>query len=102
MTKPKKNDHLLNDFADKIWPGTRKELEKVIESTRAAIDNGEKYIKILSRKSVDNAKKISISFKKERLYYDLGKAVALTPKSKWAESTLIANIVDELKQLDQH
>lgn len=91
----------VNIFVRKIWPKTRKELEKVAQSTKTAIDKGEQYIKTLSQEGIRNAKKIAVSFKKEKLYYELGKTIAVTPKSKWHESAAIEAVITEIKNLER-
>jgi len=101
MVKSKNDDLSVNIFAHKIWPKTRKELEKVVHSAKTAIDKGEKYIETLSQKGIKNAKKIAISFKKEKLYYELGKTIAATQKSKWHESTTIEALTTEIKNLER-
>jgi hypothetical protein len=101
MVKAKNDDLNVNIFAHKIWPKTRKELEKAANSTRAAVDKGEQYIKTLSKEGIKNARKIAVSFKKEKLYYELGRAVAATPKSKWHESAVIEALITEIKNLER-
>ena len=101
MTKIKKNDFNVNIFAQKIWPKTRKELERAANSTRMAIDKGERYIKTLSREGIRNARKIAVSFKKEKLYYALGKTIAVTQKSKWHESATVEALITEIKNLER-
>ena len=45
----------FNEFKNKVWPQTKKELEKGMESTKKMIIEGEKHIKALSQKSIKNA-----------------------------------------------
>jgi hypothetical protein len=101
MENLKKTDSSINIFVRKIWPKTRKELERAAHSAKTAIDKGEEYIKTLSKEGVKNAKKIAISFRKEKLYYELGKTISITQKSKWQESTAIDGLITEIKNLER-
>jgi len=101
MVKQKKDDLKSNIFTRSIWPKTRKELEKALNTSKTAIDQGEKYIKTLSEKGIENAKKIVVSFKKEKLYYELGRVIAATHKSKWHESDTIETLLTQIKNLER-
>ena len=86
---------------DNLWPKTRKELEKAIEETKKVIARGESYIKAVSARSVDKTRKISLSMKREKLYYILGKNIAKTPKSKWNSDKKIGELIKGIKTLDK-
>jgi len=89
------------ELKQKVWPKTRKELERVLDTTRNAIDKGEKYIKDVSEKGVESAKKLSLSLRKEKFYYELGKTVANTSKTKWTTSKKIEACIKGIKKIDK-
>ncbi len=100
MAKRKKKD-TLKEAVDRIWPKTKKELEKGIASAKKLIRKSEKYIKEMSEKGVKQTKKLSLGLKKEKLYYDLGKTVSSTPADNWKSSKKIDAIVKEIKALEK-
>lgn len=87
------------EIRNNLWPKTKKELEKVLESSKKAIDTGEKYLRELSEKGIDKTKKIALGLKREKIYYELGRVVAATAKSKWQNAEKIDSLVEEVKQL---
>jgi len=89
----------FDEIKNNLWPKTKKELEKALDSTKKAIDTGEKYLKELSEKGIEKTRKISLSLKREKIYYELGRAVAMTAKSKWQDAKEIDDLVDEIKKL---
>jgi molecular chaperone DnaK (HSP70) len=91
----------FKEVVEKLWPKTKKELEKVLENTKKMLEKGEKYIKTVSEKSAENTRKLSISLKREKLYYNLGKLVSRTPKNKWSNNKKIINLLKEIKLLDK-
>jgi len=91
----------FKEVVEKVWPKTKRELEKALKNTKTMIDKGEEYLKDVSEKSVKNTKKLSINIKKEKLFYDLGKQLSSLPKTKWASSQKASKIVNSLKALDK-
>jgi len=63
------------------------------------IDKGEKYLKNVSEKGAQQTKKLSLSLNREKLYYDLGKLVSRTPKTKWKSNQKIRSSVKIIKDL---
>ncbi|MBU1112293.1 MAG: hypothetical protein KKH93_00255 [Candidatus Omnitrophica bacterium] len=96
----KKNDG-LKEMLDKIWPKTKKELEKGIVEAKKMLGKGEKYLKQVSERGVIKTKKLSLGLKKEKLYYDLGKALAKTQASEWPANRKISSLLGQIKNLDQ-
>ena len=93
-----------NDFkkvVDNLWPKTKQELMGAIENAKKMITKGESYVKVMSERSVDKTRKISLSMKREKLYYTLGKNIAKTPKSKWNSDKRIGEIIKNIKILDK-
>lgn len=78
MVKKEQNSQKdpFKEFMEKVWPKTKKELEKVAENAKKMLNKGEEYLKEVSDKSIAQAKRMSLSLKKEKLFYDLGKAAA--------------------------
>ncbi|MBU1122466.1 MAG: hypothetical protein ABIH71_00795 [Candidatus Omnitrophota bacterium] len=91
----------LEEVVHKVWPKTKKELEVGLKNTKELIAKGEKYIKEISDKSVKSAKKLSLNLKKEKLYYDLGKSVAMLSAEAWSSDKKINAVVKEIKSLER-
>jgi ERCC4-type nuclease len=96
----KKKD-TFREVVDKVWPKTKKELEKGFASLKKTLSRSEKQLKELSDKGVKKTKEISLGLKKEKLYYDLGKAVASGTAIKSCKSTKIVAILKKIKDLDR-
>ena len=94
-------DHAKKEVYEKIWPNTKKELEKVAENTKQLIIKGEEYLKCVSEKGIQNTKKMALSLRKEKVYYNLGKIAANTPKSQWSKNQKITNFLQEVKKIDK-
>ncbi len=94
-------DKLLKEVAEKIWPKTKKELEKAIDNARKIIDKGEDYLKVVSEKSIAKTRKLSLGLQKEKLYYALGKALLSVPKSRWSKDKKINSLVKQIKDTDK-
>ncbi|MFH1767755.1 MAG: hypothetical protein ABH858_01155 [Candidatus Omnitrophota bacterium] len=91
----------FKDVINKLWPRTKKELEKAIETAKSLIDKGEEHIKILSEKSIDSTKKISLGLRKEKVYYNLGKQLAVVPKGRWGKDEKIGGLINTIKAIDR-
>ena len=91
----------IKELVEKIWPKTKKELEKAIKNAKDMLAKGEKQLKNLSGKGVERAVKISLGIRKEKLYYELGKSAAGTTVSKWQSSRKINSMLKEIKELDR-
>ena len=96
----KKNVSLKEAF-DKLWPQAKKEIDKGVKNAKKMLSKSEKYLKKLSEKGVAQTKKLSLSIKREKTYYDLGKAVSAAPTTKWKTSRKISLLIKEIKDLDQ-
>ena len=90
----------LKDFVKKAWPKTKKELEKGMAATKSMLIKGEKHLKDLSEKGIVKAKKISLSLLREKVYYNLGKSIAITPATKWKTSKKVGDLINEIKALN--
>ncbi len=89
----------LKEIAEKVWPKTKKELEKGMKSAKEMLNKGEKYLKDVSDKGREKTKKLSLTLRREKLFYDLGKAAATTVKTKWNSSKKIQSVLTEIKNL---
>ncbi len=96
----KKRKDPLQEFVDKVWPKTKKELEKVAENAKKMLAKGESYLKEVSEKGVEQSKKISLSLKKEKLYYDLGKAVSSCDLAELSSNKKVNGILKNIKKLE--
>jgi len=99
MAQKKKDP--LKEIVDKVWPKTKKELEKGMKNAKVMLTKGEKYLKDVSDKGIEKTKKLSLSLKREKLFYDLGKAAATTANNKWTGSKKIQTALKEIKDLSR-
>lgn len=90
----------LKDVVDKVWPKTKKELEKAIKNAKKYLAKGEEYFTEISEKGVKQTKRLCLGLKKEKLCHDLGKAVAVTAAAKWKTNKKITALIKEIKKLD--
>jgi hypothetical protein len=100
MARKKKKDP-LKEVVENVWPKTKKELEKGMKNAKEMLNKGEKYLKGVSDKGVEKTKKISLTLKREKLFYDLGKAAATTATNKWNSSKKIQGTLKEIKDLSR-
>lgn len=91
----------FEEFKKKYWPKTKKEFERGMDQTKKALKEGEKHLKVFSEHSARHAKRISLSLKREKMYYELGKRISSTPKTKWNTTDSISNSVRTIKDLGQ-
>ncbi|MCQ9206208.1 MAG: hypothetical protein NG737_07860 [Omnitrophica bacterium] len=91
----------LKKAVDKFWPRTKKELEKASENAKVLLAKGEKYLRGVSEKGVRHTKKISLSLKREKLYYNLGKTIAATASGNWKDNKKISDYLNAVKKLDR-
>ena len=91
----------LKKVVDKFWPRTKKELEKASKNAKVLLAKGEKYLKGVSEKGVQHTKKISLSLKREKLYYNLGKTIAATASGDWKSNKKISEYLNAVKKLDK-
>ena len=89
------------EIQTKVWPKTKKELEKGMLEAKKMLNKGEKYIRSVSNKGVKETKKISLNLKKEQLYYQLGKSLAHSQKAKWTESRKAESLVKKIKIIER-
>lgn len=90
----------LKKVVERVWPKTKKELEKAIENAKKYLSKGEEYFAEVSERGVKQTKKLCIGLKKEKLCHDLGKTVAVTAAAKWKTNKKIAALVKDIKKLD--
>ncbi len=91
--------------AERLWKGTKKDLDKVLDKTTKLLKKGEECIKDvskdLSEKGKEKLEKIRLTVKREKLYYKLGKIISTLPKDKWGEDEKIDRLVEEIKNIDK-
>ncbi len=95
-----KKDSLRKVF-DQIWPKTKKELENVIANAKEALAKSESYLREVSGKGVEQTKKLPLTLKREKLYYDLGKAAAAAGPSKLSSSQRVNALLKKIKELNK-
>lgn len=96
----KKSD-VIRKTVDKIWPSTKKELEKAGKGARILLTKGEKYLREVSVKGVKQTKKVTLGLQKEKLYYTLGKIVSNIDSEKWTTSKKIIDCRNEIRKLER-
>lgn len=97
----KKKKMTLKETFDKLWPLAKKELDIGVKEAKKMLSKSEKYLKELSVKGAAQTKKLSLSVKREKAYYDLGKAVASTASANWKTNRKISLLVKGIKDLDK-
>ena len=90
----------LQQLMEKMWPKTKKQMDKAVKNTRKAVGRGEDYLKELSKRSAKETQKLSLGLQKERLHYDLGKAVAAAPATKWKTDKKIGALLRKIKKIN--
>lgn len=99
MAKEKES---LKEALDKLWPQAKKELDKGVANAKKMLSKSEDCLKKLSVKGAAQTKKLSLSLKREKAYYDLGKAVSSIPTTKWKTSRKVSSLIKEIKTLDKN
>lgn len=92
----------VKEVVEKLWPKAKKELDTGINNAKKIIAQSEKYFTELSKKGAAQTKKISLSLKREKAYYDLGKVIAATTSSQWKTNNKIISLIKEIKKLDKN
>ena len=98
MAKKKES---FKEVVDKLWPQAKKEIDIGVKNAKKILAKSEKYLKELSEKGATQTKKLSLAIKREKAYYDLGKAVSAVPTTKWKTSRKISLLVKKIKGLDK-
>lgn len=96
----KKQKDPFQEFVNQVWPKTKKELEKAADNAKKMLNKGEEYLREVSDKSVAQAKRLSLSIKKEKLFYDLGKTVAATSLDKLKTNKKVGVLLRAIRSLD--
>ncbi len=91
----------FKEAVDRLWPKAKKELDKGMRNAKKMLATSETYLKKLSVKGAAETKKISLSLKREKAYYDLGKATASVAVTKWKTSRKIASLIKVIKTLSK-
>ena len=91
----------IKEAVDRLWPKAKKELDKGVENAKKMLAQSEKYLKEISEKGAAQTKKISLSLKREKAYYNLGKAVASTAAADWKTNRKIVSLIKAIKKLDK-
>jgi len=88
----------IKEVVDRLWPKAKKELDKGVENAKKVLVQSEKYLKEISEKGVAQTKKISLSLKREKAYYDLGKVIASTAAANWKTNRKITSLIKKIKR----
>ena len=71
---------------DKMWKTGKKDLDRILKDTNILVKKGEEHIKDISKKAESNLEAVVLSLQREKLFYELGRDLAKTSKSKWPQS----------------
>ena len=96
-----KSEKSLQENLAQLWATSKKDFEKMTKETSKLVKKGEIALKDVSQKSQEQIEAISAMVKKEKLYYDLGKAAASVAKSQWSKSKKISSVIKEMSKLDK-
>ena len=95
-----KSKQSLQETIAELWQNSKKDFEKMSKDASVLIKKGEVALKDVSQKSKETLETISATLGREKLCYQLGKAAASSPKSKWASNKKITGILKEISKLD--
>jgi len=96
-----KTEPTLQEVLGELWKNSKKDFQNMTKETSKLLKKGEAAFKDVSKKSQVKLEEISATLKKEKLYYQLGKATASTAKNKWAKSKKMNSIVKEIASLNR-
>ena len=85
---------------DKLWKVSKNDLDKVVKEAEIWIKKGERYIKDQSEKGKKQLERAALALQREKLYYELGKAIAKLPKTKWAVNIKSINLSRKIKSIN--
>ncbi len=85
---------------DRLWKIVKKDLDRVSEDTVRAVKKGEVYIKDKSEEGKKMLKVMTLTLQREKLYYELGRIVANTPKRKGAYPKKALSLLNEIKGIN--
>ena len=91
----KKED--LKKKIDKMWKASKKDMEKVMKNAEILAKKGEIYMKDKSAKGKVQLEIASLALQREKLYYELGKTLAKTVKTKWTADKKVLQIATKIK-----
>ncbi len=85
---------------DELWKISRKEMKEFMENAGRLTKEGERYIKDKSEKGKKQLELAALALQREKLYYELGKTLAKTSKSKWSVSKKALDISTKIKGIN--
>ncbi len=84
----------------KIWKPVKKDLDRILKETTSLAKKGESYFKDISEKSKKKLELLSLSLKKEKLYYQLGKVVFSLPRDRWREAKKVDELISQIRKIN--
>ncbi len=82
---------------DKMWQVSKKDMEKVLKNAEILAKKGECYLKDKSVEGKVQLEIASLALQREKLYYELGKTLAKTVKTKWSTDKKVLEITNKIK-----
>ncbi|MBN2121354.1 MAG: hypothetical protein JW734_09920 [Candidatus Omnitrophica bacterium] len=98
MTKSKKT---LQANLQKLWKASKKEFDHLTKETSKLLKKGEKHLQEVTHKSQEKMELINATLRREKLYYELGKAVGSLPKVKWSANKKASSTANEISKLNK-
>ncbi|MFH1655662.1 MAG: hypothetical protein ABH954_03525 [Candidatus Omnitrophota bacterium] len=90
----------LKKRIEKLWSLHKKDVDKVVRDAKRLTKQGERYIMDKSAKGKVQLEIMALNLQKEKLCYELGKAISRLTKNKWAKSKKALNISGQIRSLN--
>jgi len=85
---------------ERLWKISKKEMKEFIKNAEHLAKEGERYIKDKSEKGKKQLEIAALVLQREKLYYELGRTLARTPKSKWSLNKKALDISSKIKSIN--
>ena len=85
-----------------LWKVAKKDWNRISKDTVTFIKKGEAYIKDRSEEGKKALAIMALSLQREKLYYELGKAVAKAPKKRKMTSKKVSSLLSQIKKANRN
>ncbi|MFH1414360.1 MAG: hypothetical protein ABIG56_05890 [Candidatus Omnitrophota bacterium] len=85
----------------KLWKATKRDLDIIAKDGANIIMKSEKYLKEKSEEGKKKLEATALALQKEKLCYELGKAVAKLPNGKRSLSKKANNILSKIREVNK-
>ena len=90
----------LKKEIDKLWELHKKDVDGILENAQRLAKKGERYIRDKSKEGKKQLEIVAFNLQREKLYYELGKAISSLPKERWPTSKKPLEIIRKIKCLN--